>query len=51
MAIMQNRPVMITTTLIEDVGHLRDRDLWLELRALEPEKPARGWVPAYRFAM
>jgi len=30
---------------------MRDRDLWLELRIREPENPARGWVPAYRFAM
>jgi tagatose 1,6-diphosphate aldolase len=37
--------------LFDDVEVLRDRDLWLELRAREPENPARGWVPAYRFAM
>ena len=37
--------------LLDDVGVLRDRDLWLELRAREPENPARGWVPAYRLAM
>ncbi len=51
MATMQNRPAIIITTLLEDVGPMRDRDLWLELRAREPENPARGWVPAYRFAM
>ena len=51
MATMQNRPAIITTTLLEDVGPMRDRDFWLELRAREPENPARGWVPAYRFAM
>ena len=51
MATMQNRPATISTTLLEDVGVLRDRDLWLELRAREPENPPRGWVPAYRFAM
>lgn len=40
-------------TLLDDgdIGKLRDRDLWLELRAREPANPARGWVPAYRFAM
>jgi tagatose 1,6-diphosphate aldolase len=38
-------------TLLDDIGTLRDRDLWLDLRAREPENPARGWVPAYRFAM
>lgn len=38
-------------TLLDDIGVLRDRDLWLELRAREPANPARGWVPAYRFAM
>jgi predicted acetyltransferase len=38
-------------SLLDDVGALRDRDLWLELRAREPANPARGWVPAYRFAM
>ena len=38
-------------TLLEDIGILRDRDLWLELRAREPANPARGWVPAYHFAM
>jgi tagatose 1,6-diphosphate aldolase len=41
----------LSTLLDEDVGTLRDRDLWLELRAREPANPARGWVPAYRFAM
>ena len=51
MATMQNRPAIISTTLLEDVGPMRDRDLWLELRIREPENPARGWVPAYRFAM
>ena len=51
MATMQNRPAIISTTLLEDVGPMRDRDLSLELRAREPENPARGWVPAYRFAM
>src|SRR6185369_9004788 len=51
MATMQNRRAIISTTLLEDVGPLRDRDLWLELRVREPENPARGWVPAYRFAM
>ena len=39
------------TTLDADVGILRDRDLWLELRAREPANEARGWAPAYRFAM
>ena len=48
---MQNRPAIISTTLLEDVGPMRDRDLWLELRIREPENPTRGWVPAYRFAM
>ena len=48
---MQNRSATICTALLEDVGALRERDLWLELRAREPENPARGWVPAYRFAM
>ena len=51
MATMQNRPAIISTTLLEDVGPMRDRDLWLELRIREPENPTRGWVPAYRFAM
>lgn len=37
--------------LLEDVGLLRDRDLWLELRAREPANEKRGFVPAYRFAM
>ena len=37
--------------LVEDVGLLRDRDLWLELRAREPANEKRGFVPAYRFAM
>ena len=41
----------MTTLLDEDVGTLRDRDLWLELRARDPASSARGWVPAYRFAM
>lgn len=41
----------IVKTTFEDVGALRDRDLWLELRAREPANAARGWVPAYRFAM
>ena len=40
-------------TILDDIaiGTLRDRDLWLELRAREPANPVRGWVPAYRFAM
>jgi predicted acetyltransferase len=38
-------------TLLDDIETLRDRDLWLELRAREPANPARKWVPAYRFAM
>lgn len=37
--------------LFDDLGPLRDRDLWLDLRARDPAYPARGWVPAYRFAM
>lgn len=37
--------------LLDDIGSLRDRDLWLDLRARDPAFPARGWVPAYRFAM
>jgi tagatose 1,6-diphosphate aldolase len=37
--------------LLEDVGLLRDRELWLELRAREPANGKRGFVPAYRFAM
>jgi tagatose 1,6-diphosphate aldolase len=48
---MQNRQATISAVLLEDIGVLRDRDLWLELRAREPENPVRGWVPAYRFAM
>jgi tagatose 1,6-diphosphate aldolase len=48
---MTTRTEAISTTLLDDVGVLRDRDLWLELRAREPENAARGWVPAYRFAM
>jgi len=48
---MQNRQATISGVLLEDIGILRDRDLWLELRAREPENPVRGWVPAYRFAM
>jgi tagatose 1,6-diphosphate aldolase len=48
---MQNRQATISGVLLEDIGVLRDRDLWLELRAREPENPVRGWVPAYRFAM
>jgi len=51
MATTQNRLAIISTTLLEDVGPMRDRDLWLELRAREPENPVRGWVPAYRFAL
>ena len=51
MGTTQNRSVPISTTLLDDVGVLRDRDLWLDLRAREPENPVRGWVPAYRFAM
>jgi tagatose 1,6-diphosphate aldolase len=39
------------TTLFDDIGTFRDRDLWLDLRAREPANPLRGWVPAYRFAM
>jgi predicted acetyltransferase len=42
---------LLTMTLLEDPGVLRERDLWLELRAREPAYPPRGWVPAYRFAM
>jgi tagatose 1,6-diphosphate aldolase len=38
-------------TLLDDVGMLRDRELWLELRSREPANKARGWVPAYHFAM
>ena len=37
--------------LDEDVGTLRDRDLWLELRSHDQANAARGRVPAYRFAM
>jgi predicted acetyltransferase len=48
---MPNHPAIISTRLLEEVGSMRDRDLWLELRAREAENPARGWVPAYRFAM
>jgi len=39
------------TLLLDDIGTLRDRDLWLDLRAREPANSTRGWVPAYRFAM
>jgi predicted acetyltransferase len=38
-------------TLFDDIGVLRDRDLWLELRGRDPANVTRGWVPAYRFAM
>lgn len=38
-------------TLFDDIGVLRDRDLWLEVRAREPANAVRGWVPAYHFAM
>lgn len=48
---MQNHFATISTALLDDVGTMRDRDLWLELRAREPENPVRGWVPSYRFAM
>lgn len=48
---MTSRTETISTTLLDDVGVLRDRDLWLELRAREPENAMRGWAPAYRFAM
>ena len=41
----------MTMLLDEDVGTLRDRDLWLELRARDHAIGTRGWVPAYRFAM
>ena len=41
----------MTTLLDEDVGTLRDRDLWLELRARDEASAVRGWTPAYRFAM
>jgi len=37
--------------LLDDIGLLRDRDLWLELRAREAANEKRGWVPAYRFTM
>jgi len=37
--------------LLEDVGLMRDRDLWLELRAREAANEKRGFVPAYRFVM
>jgi tagatose 1,6-diphosphate aldolase len=40
-----------TAELFEDVGTLRDRDLWLDLRTREPADPLRGWVPAYHFVM
>ena len=42
---------VVTILLDEDLGTLRDRDLWLELRSLDQGGLARGWVPAYRFAM
>ena len=45
------RSIANRMTLLDEIGTFRDRDLWLELRAREPEHPARGWVPAYRFAM
>jgi len=48
---MQNQPETISPSFLDDVGLLRDRELWLELRALEPANPKRGWVPAYRFAI
>jgi tagatose 1,6-diphosphate aldolase len=51
MAAMRSSPETTSDVLFDDVGVLRDRDLWLELRAREPENSARGWVPAYRFAM
>ena len=41
----------MTTLLDEEVGTLRDRDLWLKLRARDLTGAARGFVPAYRFAM
>ena len=47
----RNRLSRTVMTTFEDISTLRDRDLWLELRAREPAIPARGWVPAYRFAM
>jgi predicted acetyltransferase len=50
-AAMRSSSETISDALFDDVGVLRDRDLWLELRAREPENSARGWVPAYRFAM
>ncbi len=37
--------------LFDDIGVLRDRDLWLELRARHPASVHPGWVPAYHFAM
>lgn len=48
---MRASPARTTMTLLDDIGPLRDRDLWLELRAREPAIPARDWVPAYRFNM
>jgi len=45
--------VRTVVTTLDDIaiGTIRDRDLWLDLRAREPANPVRGWVPAYRFAM
>ena len=51
MASMKGSSDTITSTLFDDVGVLRDRDLWLELRGRDVENASRGWVPAYRFAM
>lgn len=51
MAAMKSSPETISDALFDDFGVLRDRDLWLELRAREPENASRGWVPAYRFGM
>jgi tagatose 1,6-diphosphate aldolase len=48
---MPSNQATVTTALLDDVGPLRDRDLWLELKAREPENPVRGWVASYRFAM
>src|SRR5512143_2964492 len=43
MAAMRSSPETTSDVLFDDVGVLRDRDLWLELRAREPENSARGW--------
>src|SRR5215204_4797163 len=47
---LASRSLAMVMTLLDEIGTFRDRDLWLELRAREPENPVRGWVPGHRFA-